>query len=108
MDSPLVTLIVAILYSIATWRLARLLVKEEGPFDFMARARDWIGVYYDEKTRCVGRNVFAKGLCCIKCTSLWVAIPFAIVSQPGNVAQFGAFILVYSGATLLIDRWYEG
>lgn len=95
-------------YSIATWRLTRLIVKEDGPFDLIGKFRDFIGVYYDEKSQCVGRNVFAKGLCCMKCTSVWAAIPFAIVTQPMDVGHFAVLILAYSGAALMIDRWYEG
>lgn len=51
---------------LATWRVAALLVREDGPFGIVARAR-----------RGVRNGMNVRVLECFYCTSLWVALPLA-------------------------------
>jgi len=57
MDLSLVDLIIL---SLATWRLAFMLVRESGPFDIIARART--------------RSTLGGLLDCVACVSLWSGI----------------------------------
>jgi hypothetical protein len=52
--------------ALAVWRLTYLLNSEDGPFNFMARARALIG-----------EGPVGQVLDCFYCASLWVALPFA-------------------------------
>ena len=53
--------------ALATWRVAFLLVRERGPADVFERLRRVITV-----------SVVAEAMKCVKCTGMWVAIPFAV------------------------------
>lgn len=68
--------LILVVYGLLTWRIASFLVYENGPFDVFAHVRDFIGVGYDEGSRCTGVKrikVFAKMACCFKCSSVWIA-----------------------------------
>ena len=54
------------LAALATWRLATLLVHDDGPWDVMWRLR-----------RGLGHGQVGRMLDCFHCVSLWVAAPLA-------------------------------
>lgn len=69
------------LTALAAWRLAHLLVYEDGPADLFARLRYWAGVRWvavqgpdgrPGPTR-VATTPLAKGLTCLWCVSVWTA-----------------------------------
>ena len=73
-------MLIAILsLGLASWRIASLLVVEEGPFDILAKFRSFIGIRYDELSTPYGTNVIADAFTCIWCASMWIAILFSIV-----------------------------
>ena len=51
----------------ATWRIAHLFSKEDGPFDIIFRIR-----------KKAGNGFWGSLLDCFYCTSVWVSLPFAI------------------------------
>ncbi len=87
-----------ILIGLGAWRLASLLVQEDGPWDVFVRVRDWTGMP-------LGTGFFAKLLGCIWCTSVWT-----------GTALYGVWLLVpvlsYLPAiwavALIVDRWMLG
>ena len=81
-----------VLALLATWRLTHLLVREDGPADLMARLR-----------AVLAHGMWGRMLDCFHCTSLWVAIPFAlwITTQPLDAAVLW---LALSGAACLCER----
>jgi hypothetical protein len=86
-------LVVAIL---ATWRLAHLLAREDGPFDVVVRLRVWAG------DRALGRLMD-----CPHCLGLWIAMPFAWWLTVTPAAWLAAWLGISGGASLaqrLIDR----
>lgn len=88
------TLIIAVLI---TYRLTLLVTQESAPFEALSRFRDWIGVHYDEFSRCTGRNEIAKALCCFWCTSVWIGLLTALI--------MGApvwYALAYSGGAVFL------
>jgi hypothetical protein len=64
-----------LLVVLATWRLAHLLVAEDGPADIIVRLRAWLG-----------DSAAGRAMDCFYCLSLWIAAPMALlVSQdPGT------------------------
>jgi len=51
---------------LAVWRVAHLVVAEDGPWDIVVRVR-----------RVAGASVIGRLMDCFHCASLWVAAPFA-------------------------------
>ena len=79
--------------ALATWRVAFLLVRERGPADVFERLRRVITV-----------SVVAEAMKCVKCTGMWVAIPFAVFVR----SQWPDVVVVWlalAGVTALIDEW---
>jgi protein-S-isoprenylcysteine O-methyltransferase Ste14 len=78
--------------TLATWRLAALLTREDGPFEVFARLRAR-----------AGGGMVGRALGCLHCTSLWVAAPLT-----GFVVPWGArsviIWLALSGGACLLDR----
>lgn len=92
------------------WRLTSLLVEEDGPLDIFAKLRRFIGVYYDEMSVKQGKNVIAKGLLCVWCTSIWVASPLALFAPYSNypptiysILEWLGYVLVISTLAIIVD-----
>ena len=78
--------------ALATWRVAHLVVREDGPGDVVVKARERIGQHW------VGEL-----LDCFNCTSVWVGAAIAPVvtrRRPGILLT----ALALSGAACLLDR----
>jgi hypothetical protein len=82
-----------LLAALATWRLAFLLTREDGPGRIFARWREKLGVGF-----------FGQLFTCVKCTGMWVSIPFALFVR-GNWLDLVVIWLALSGVTALIDEW---
>lgn len=91
---------------LATYRLAGLLADENGPWDILENFRYFIGVRYDERSTRYGTNVFANGILCVYCNSVWLGIlftvlyftvPFAVVlALPFALSGFVTFVYTRS------------
>lgn len=81
--------------SLATWRVAALLVREEGPFDLIARLR-----------RALAGHVAGRALECVHCTSLWIAAP-AAWWLTGLSTRWPLVWLAVAGAAGLMERVTE-
>ena len=92
------TLAISIL---ATWRIANLLVNEQGPGDLLGLLRDRIGVAYDEQSNAYGKNVIASAFVCIWCLSIWIGWGVALVVAPEQWFLHG---LAYSAGAIMINR----
>lgn len=73
MSGPLFIMDYLIL-ALATWRLSSLIVNEAGPWDLLAKARALIGIYYDDHSMLQGKNMIARAMICVWCSSVWVGI----------------------------------
>jgi len=80
-------LIIAIL---ATWRVAHLIAREDGPFDIIVRLRAR-----------AGDGVIGHLMDCPYCLSIWVAIPFAFTLANSIPAGVAAWLAISGGAALL-------
>ncbi len=88
-------LIVGIL---ATWRVASLLYKEDGPWEVFAQIRDIAGVRFDELSRPVSDNQVGKMLTCFWCTSIWAAILVGLLERRPNLVS----ILAHSAGAIIL------
>lgn len=91
--SPWLRLVIAIL---ATWRVAHLVAREDGPFDIIVRVR----------VR-VGDGLIGRLMDCPYCLSLWIAILFAFTLATTPGAWCLAWLAISGGACLL-ERYSEG
>lgn len=87
---------------LATWRVSRLLVREDGPGEYIAKLRDRVGVKYDAHGDPYADegNFWGGLLSCVFCTSVWVA-PLAILFRRSLTV-----ILAVSGGAILIERLF--
>lgn len=88
---------------LATWRLTRLLVVEEGPFKIFYKLRTATGIEYDIDNDTdevfVSWHPSWNPLYCEWCTSLWVAILMYILWLHYKPA---VFVLALSGVSCLL------
>jgi hypothetical protein len=77
----------------ATWRVSALLVREDGPFDLIARLR-----------KAIANTMPGRALECFYCTSLWVAAPVAFWLA-GATWRWVVVWLALSGAASLLERF---
>jgi hypothetical protein len=82
-----------VLAALATWRLAFLLVREDGPWELSARLRNWLS-----------EGFFGKLSGCVKCIGFWVAFPLAFFVG-GSWVELTMVWLALAGVAALIDEW---
>ena len=85
---------------LATWRVAHLVAREDGPFDVIVRLR----------TR-AGNGVLGRLMDCPHCVGLWVAMPFAWWMAQTSSAWLPTWLGIAGGASLaqrLIEREPRG
>ena len=75
---------------LATWRLAHLIAREDGPFDLIVRLRAR-----------GGDGVVGQLMDCPYCLSLWFAVPFAFSIAHSVPAWCAAWLAISGGASLL-------
>ncbi|HEY1730357.1 MAG TPA: DUF1360 domain-containing protein [Terriglobales bacterium] len=81
-----------VVYTLGVWRLTHLLSVEDGPWDAMLRLRTILG-----------RGFWGSLLDCFYCLSLWVAIPFALLT--GEAWKNKAYLwLAFSAGAILLER----
>ena len=85
-------------FGLATWRVASLLVHEEGPWKVFFRLRVWAGIVHGPQGEIamIPDRFLAGVLSCVWCCSLWVALgwsAFWLVSPVGSVWCAGVFAM---------------
>lgn len=78
-----------LILSLATWRLAYLMAKEDAPFRLMTRLRE--------------RTTFGGLLTCIYCSSVWAAL--AVLALWFTPFQPVVWLLAVSGAALMLGSY---
>src|SRR5262245_39155046 len=85
--SPWFRLVIAVL---ATWRVARLIAYEDGPFDVIVRLRGL-----------AGSGVLGRLMDCPHCLGLWIAAPAALLLSSQLPDWCAAWLAVSGGASLV-------
>jgi hypothetical protein len=81
-----------VLAVLATWRVSHLVVSEDGPWEFLARLRQWFGT-----------SVLGRLMDCFGCVSIWVAAPIALFVFR-RLPEWFICWLALSGAAFLLER----
>jgi hypothetical protein len=106
----------------AVWRIALMLVDDIGPFDVFYRLRYWAGLREaDDGTKYVQLKSYsrpfyvnlsetlAEGLNCVRCTSMWVALPFFVLYLVSPlITVYVAMPFFLSGVAVLMERIRDG
>lgn len=94
-----------VVLSLATWRLTSLVVKEDGPWDFLARLRHGVGVRYNENSTAFGLNVVGAAVACMWCASVWVGAAVCILYLLSRTTTLILCLpLALSAAALIVER----
>ena len=98
MSKPEAAFVIAVL---ATWRISRLVAKEDGPFDVVLRARARAGT-----------TVLGRLMDCPYCVSVWAALPLAgwLIRRDGRPITdlVPVWLAVSAGACLLEQATSDG
>jgi hypothetical protein len=82
-----------VLAVLATYRIAHMIAREDGPFDVFARLRGAVGQ----------EHWYGRGLHCVLCLSFWIALPAAIIAgMPWFLGWLGT-----AGGVLVIHQAFE-
>jgi hypothetical protein len=81
-----------VLAALATWRISFFLAREAGPWNVLTRLR-----------QAAGDGVVGQLLRCVKCVSLWMALPLAWFVG-GTWTELAVVWLALSGVASLIDE----
>ena len=81
-----------VLSALATWRVSHLLVNEDGPWEILARLRQWLGA-----------SPAGRLMDCFGCVSMWVAAPLSFFVFR-RVPELILCWLALSGAAFLVER----
>lgn len=96
-----------LILGLATWRISSLVCNEDGPWYIFLRLRKWVGIQYDEVGRMSGykENLLAGALSCLWCSSIWVAIFWAVfyLLLPQIALPF-AGVFALSAIAIVIDK----
>jgi len=99
-----------IVYSLATWRIASLLVNEQGPGNVFRRLRSAVGIEHDQdgNVTIIPDGFLAGIFSCVWCASVWVGFGWAgLVYAMPDVGFRLASAFAFSALAILIQRWLE-
>lgn len=109
------TLMNFLILCLAAWRLAHLLVKEDGPWHVFAKLRRAVGIQVvtaitadkGMETGYLAENTLAEGLLCIWCVSVWCAaflVLGELLPMVGVFFTWLARILAVSAGAILVQE----
>ncbi len=97
---------------LATWRIARLLFWERGPYAVFKRLRDHFGVVeYQTPDGSWERDMdqtpteIGKGLCCFWCTAVWSALAVNVLEDRRCVSPVK--VLAYSAGAIFLGFLHD-
>lgn len=79
---------------LATYRLARMLAMEDGPFDLFSTLREKAGQ----------RTWIGRGLNCTLCLSFWLALPFTLLLPISSWQEFIITWLAVAGGVVIVHK----
>lgn len=104
----MITMTEVLIYGLATWRIASLLVKETGPFRMFVTVREWTGIqhYPDDQIAVIPERFLPQLLSCVWCASLWIGLFFFVfyLFTPIFSLQI-ATIFSFSAVAVIIETY---
>ena len=93
--------------SLACYRVAQLLVFDEGPFCLFDRIRIKVGRYdYGENGE--PQTELGRLLSCPYCVGLWIAIPLALILFPETIIEFILYWFAIAGGQAFLETIGSG
>lgn len=96
-----------LIFGMATWRIASMLVNEDGPWYVFLELRKRVGIAYDDlgQIDSIRENLPASILSCVWCCSVWIAFGWglAYLLSPIVVLKI-ATALSFSTVAIVIDN----
>lgn len=84
-----------VLAVLATYRIAHMMAREDGPFDVFSRVREKVGQ----------EHWYGRGMHCVLCLSFWIALPAALIAGlpwlMGWLGTAGGVLVLH----LAFERW---
>ena len=101
-----------VILALAAWRLAYMLVNEDGPGAIFSRLRYRLGVRSvvtrgndgQPEASKVATNWLAEGLTCVWCVSIWTAL---LLLLPWEPLYWLRLLLAVSGGAILVNELVE-
>lgn len=87
-----------ILYALVAFRIAELLVIDEGPFEIFMSLRGW---FYRPNERGL-RHTIGEALTCVHCTGIWVALILTFTLPYKSLLEFIIYFLSIAGLQSLL------
>lgn len=101
-----------VVLALATWRIAHMLVKEDGPLDIFYKLHVAVGIVYKEDGEVdeerSSKSFLSTVLQCVYCTSVWVGLFFTLLGAISiHLAYWVALPFCFSAAAVLLEMWSE-
>jgi len=70
-----------IIFGLATWRIASMLVQEDGPYNIFKKLRELTGIRHDESGNVfsIPERFMPELLSCVWCSSIWVSFGWLLL-----------------------------
>lgn len=100
-----------VIYCLATWRIASLVVNEGGPGSVFVRLREWAGITHDDMgNKLVIPDGFLAGVfSCIWCSSIWIGGGWVLIGWLWPEGGFRlAMVFAFSAGAVFLEKWLRG
>lgn len=87
-----------VLYTLVAFRVAELLVIDDGPFELFMNLRGW---FYRPNERGL-RHTIGEALVCVHCTGLWVSFFLTFTLPYKSFVEFIIYFLAIAGLQSLL------
>jgi hypothetical protein len=100
------TIIEFVVFGLATWRIASLLVDEPGPFRIFIRIRSWVGITHDmdDNVAVIPDGFLPEMLSCLWCCSIWVGV--ACTTMYLLLPQISFYLALPFALSALAIKWH--
>jgi hypothetical protein len=95
-----------VVYGLATWRLASMVVREDGPWGMFMELRELAGIEHDDgEIFIIPDEFFANLLSCVWCASMWVGFFWLVfwMAWPWMAIRV-AIMFGFSAVAILVDE----
>lgn len=101
---PMMFSLLVIMACFAVYRLSRLIVFDEGPFDLFLKFRELVGVY-DRDVNGRAKTSIGRLFACPYCIGLWISIVIVyFLFYPVPASNFLIFVFGIAGVQSFIQR----